>query len=155
MGWTVRGWNPGWARFSSPAQMGPGAHPASCTMDTGCFPGVKSSWGLTLTPYPFQCHDQERVELYLYCPYGPYGLYRASVPVHGCTLPVVCHRLKLGGQTQYLNVKLSVMWCKKIENVSCGNSRFAVFECNRDFNEKLYLTLWWSVAKFQIMIFKT
>jgi len=29
----------------------------------------------------------ERVELYLYSPYGPYGLYRASVPVKGCTLP--------------------------------------------------------------------
>ena len=25
----------------------------------------------------------ERVELYLYCPNGPYGLYRASVPVQG------------------------------------------------------------------------
>jgi len=27
----------------------------------------------------------ERVDLYLYSPYGPYGLYRASVPVRGCT----------------------------------------------------------------------
>jgi hypothetical protein len=27
------------------------------------------------------------VELYLYSPYGPYSLYRASVPVQGCTLP--------------------------------------------------------------------
>ena len=26
------------------------------------------------------------VELYLYSPYGPYGLYRASVSVQGCTL---------------------------------------------------------------------
>jgi hypothetical protein len=26
------------------------------------------------------------VELYLYSPYGPYGLYRGSVPVQGCTL---------------------------------------------------------------------
>ena len=25
----------------------------------------------------------ERVELYLYSPYGPYGLYRASLPVQG------------------------------------------------------------------------
>ena len=36
--WTVRGSNPGWgggARFSSPVQTGPGAHPASCTMGTG------------------------------------------------------------------------------------------------------------------------
>jgi hypothetical protein len=30
----------------------------------------------------------ERVELYLYSPYGPYGLYRASVPVQGRTLPL-------------------------------------------------------------------
>jgi hypothetical protein len=27
-------------------------------------------------------------ELYLYSPYGLYGLYRASVPVQGCTLPL-------------------------------------------------------------------
>ena len=30
----------------------------------------------------------ERVELYLYSPYGPYDLYSASVPVQGCTLPL-------------------------------------------------------------------
>jgi len=29
-----------------------------------------------------------RVELYLYYPYWPYDLYRASVPVKGCTLPL-------------------------------------------------------------------
>jgi len=27
------------ARFSTPVQTGPGAHPASCTMGTGSFPG--------------------------------------------------------------------------------------------------------------------
>ena len=31
----------------------------------------------------------ERVELYLYSRYGPYVLYRASVPVQGCTLPLL------------------------------------------------------------------
>jgi hypothetical protein len=31
------------ARFSAPVQTGPGAHPASCKMRTGSFPGVKSS----------------------------------------------------------------------------------------------------------------
>jgi hypothetical protein len=35
--WTVRGSNPGGARFSANLQTGPGAHPASCTMDTGSF----------------------------------------------------------------------------------------------------------------------
>jgi hypothetical protein len=29
------------ARFFAHVQTGPGAHPASCTMDTGSFPGVK------------------------------------------------------------------------------------------------------------------
>jgi hypothetical protein len=33
----------------------------------------------------------ERVELYLYSPYGPYGLYRTSVPVQGRTLPLFLH----------------------------------------------------------------
>jgi len=40
------------ARFSAPVQTGPGAHPASCTMGTGSFPGVKSSRGVMLTPHP-------------------------------------------------------------------------------------------------------
>ena len=35
------------------------------------------------------------VELYLYSPYGPYGLYRASVPVQGCTLPLPLHKVSL------------------------------------------------------------
>jgi len=76
------------ARFSASVQTGPGAHPASCTMGTGSFPGVKTGRGVTLTPHPLLvCCSQERVELYLYTPCGPYGLYSASVPVQGCTLP--------------------------------------------------------------------
>ena len=39
------------ARFSAPVQTGPGAHPASCTMDTGSLPRVKSGRGVTLTPH--------------------------------------------------------------------------------------------------------
>ena len=38
-------------RFSAPVQTGPGAHPTSCTMRTGSFPGVKSGRGVTLTPH--------------------------------------------------------------------------------------------------------
>ena len=35
------------ARFSAPVHTGPGAHPASCTMGTGSFPGVEAAgaWG--------------------------------------------------------------------------------------------------------------
>ena len=37
----VRGSNPGGSRFSGSAQIGPGTHPASYTVGTGSFPGVK------------------------------------------------------------------------------------------------------------------
>jgi len=35
---------------------------------------------------PVQSLSACTVELYLYSPYGLYSLYRASVPVQGCTL---------------------------------------------------------------------
>jgi len=37
--------------------------------------------GVTLITHPLLVLGQERVELYLYSPYWPYGLYRTSVPV--------------------------------------------------------------------------
>jgi hypothetical protein len=40
------------ARFSTLVQNGPRAHPASCTLGTGSFPGVKSGQGVKLTPHP-------------------------------------------------------------------------------------------------------
>jgi hypothetical protein len=40
------------ARYSAPVQTGPGAHPASYTMGTGSFPGVKRPWrGVDHPPY--------------------------------------------------------------------------------------------------------
>ena len=66
--------------FSAPVQTGPEAHPASCTMGTRSFPEVKSGRGVTLTSSPpSSAVGHDRVELYLYSPYVPYGLYRASV----------------------------------------------------------------------------
>jgi len=38
---------------------------------------------VTLTPHPLLM--PRSLELFLYSAYGPYGLYRASVPVQGCT----------------------------------------------------------------------
>jgi len=50
MGWMVQGSDPG-GRISEPIQTTPGAHPASCTVGTGTFPGVK--WqGMALTTHP-------------------------------------------------------------------------------------------------------
>jgi len=61
----------GGARFSAPVQTGPGTHPASFTMGTWSFPGVKR-------PGPSFDHSllsnakvKERVKLYIYSPSGP------------------------------------------------------------------------------------
>jgi len=98
------------ARFSAPVQTGPGAHPASCTMGTGSFPGVKIGRGVTLTPHPLlvpwswkgraipllplwavrlvrSVSACTRVQFTLpQCLYKV-ALYLSSVPVQGCTLP--------------------------------------------------------------------
>ena len=39
------------ARFHAPVQTGPGAHPASCTVGTGSFRGVKYGRGVVLTTH--------------------------------------------------------------------------------------------------------
>jgi hypothetical protein len=46
------------------------------------FPGGKERPGRDAYPVPrSSAVGHERVDIYLYSPYGPYGLYRASVPV--------------------------------------------------------------------------
>ena len=74
------------ARYSAPVQTGPGAHPASCTMGTGFFSGVKYGRCLTLTPHSLLVPCSWKSRAIPLCPYGPYGLYRATVPVQGSTL---------------------------------------------------------------------
>jgi len=70
------------ARFSAPVQTHPVAHSSSCTMSTGVFLRGKEWPGRDADPSPpSSAVGHERVELYLYSPYGPYGLYRTSVPV--------------------------------------------------------------------------
>jgi len=51
------------------------------------FPEGKERPGRDTDPSPpSSAVGHERAELYLYSLYGPYGLYRASVLVQGCTL---------------------------------------------------------------------
>ena len=72
-----------WGRDFLPVQTGPGAHPASCKMGIGSFPGVKCGRGLLLTTHPFQCRGHVRVELHR-CPLS--GPHRAC---NGITLPFI------------------------------------------------------------------
>ena len=61
----------GGARFSAPVQTGPGAHPASYTMGTGSFPGVKRSGRGVENSIPSSVEVKERVGLCLYSRSGP------------------------------------------------------------------------------------
>ena len=58
------------ARFAVPVHTGPGAHPASYTMGTGSFLGLKRP-ERGVTTNPSSAEVKERVELYLYSPSGP------------------------------------------------------------------------------------
>ena len=60
------------------------------------FPGGIERLGRDADPSPpSSAVGHERVELYLYSLYGPYCLYRASVPVQRCTLPLFYGRWRL------------------------------------------------------------
>ena len=50
----------GGAKFPAPVQTGPGAHPASCTMGTGSFPGVKWLGSSADHPPPSSAEVKER-----------------------------------------------------------------------------------------------
>jgi hypothetical protein len=66
----------GGPRFSAPVQTGPGAHPASYTIVTGSFPGVKRPGRGVDHPSPSRADVKERVELYTSTtPVGLHGLF--------------------------------------------------------------------------------
>jgi hypothetical protein len=68
-------------RFSAPVQTGRGAHPASYTMGTGSFPGVKRP-GRGVDHIPSSAEVKERIGRYLYSPSRP------SWPVLGLISPL-------------------------------------------------------------------
>ena len=87
------------ARFSSPVQTGPEAHPPSCTMGTGSFPGVKSGRGVTLTSQPFLVPLVLKEQSY------------SSTPLIGrtaCTEPQCLHKGYLYLYLFYRHVSISI-----------------------------------------------
>jgi hypothetical protein len=69
------------ARFSAPVQTGSGAHPASHTMGTGSLPRVKRPGRGVDHPPPSSAEVKERVELYLYSPFGSLWPFLAVVTI--------------------------------------------------------------------------
>ena len=64
-----------------PVQTGPGAHPSSCTMGTGSFPGVKSGQGMLLTTHPLLVQRSWKSRAIPLPPSGPH------LTCNGITLP--------------------------------------------------------------------
>jgi len=89
-GWTVRGSNPDGGKIFRTSPDRPWVPPILLYNGYRVFPGGKERPGRDADPSPpSSTVGHEKVELYLYSPYGPYGLYRASVPVQECTLPTL------------------------------------------------------------------
>jgi len=90
MGRTVWGSNPGGGEIFRTCPDWPWGPPSLLYNGYRVYPGGREQPGYDTYPSPPSRAGYERVELYLYSPYGPYGLYRPSVPVQGWTLPYVC-----------------------------------------------------------------
>ena len=79
------------ARFSAPVQAGPGAHPASYTLSTGSFLGVKRTRRGVNHPPPSSVEVKVSVELYYYLPSGrSWPRLGRSLPLHTHTHIYIC-----------------------------------------------------------------
>jgi len=117
-GWKVRGSIPGeGARFSPPVQTGPRAHPASCTMGAGSFPGLKRLRRGVDHPPLSSTEVKGRVELYLFSPSEPLW------PVLGWTLTLpllfyLCRRnfAKVAPSTVKVERACSIPCCERLRD---------------------------------------
>jgi hypothetical protein len=114
-------------RFYAPVQTSPGAHPASCTMGTRSFPGVKRPGHGIDHPPPSSAEVKERVELYLNSPSGP------SWPILGWNLSLPSPTI------QQIIVKWNVYTCRNRELI-----------CERD-EERLRLKACVQTAKLVVV----
>ena len=72
-----------WGRDFSPVQTGPGAHPASCKMGTGSFPGEKCGRGMLPTAHPLLVPRSWKITaIPLPTPWATPGLYGNNLPFH-------------------------------------------------------------------------
>jgi hypothetical protein len=96
-------------------------------MDTGCFPGAKSGLGVTLTPQSLLLPWSWKSRAIPLLPYGPYALYRTSVPVQEWPLPLGLLVSFEMSETDFLNT-----WCFKLQEInwdkliSCKQSLFVL-----------------------------
>jgi hypothetical protein len=101
MGWTVRGSNPGGARFSAPVQTYPG--PASYTLGTGSFPGAKQQGRGADHPPQSSADVKERIQLIpLFHLWAFVACYRVNYIPLSLPLPSLLYGTSLGFRFLFL-----------------------------------------------------
>ena len=140
-GRAVRGSNPGEGEIFHICPDRPWGPPSLLYNGYLVFLGGKERPGRDADPSPpSSAVGHERVELYLYSPCGSYGLYRASVSVQRCTLPlplplpyrshrpVTSKKLSLGGGS--LKTRKLRLNCNPSRSVKSGSRHTAVTDCS-------------------------
>jgi len=101
-GWTVQGSNPGRSRFFALVQIGPWAHPSSCTKVTWSFPGVKPPGRGVDHPPPSSAEVKEKVELNIHSPSGPSWLVVGRNLHFPCNCAIYMNLISTFAQCFYL-----------------------------------------------------
>jgi hypothetical protein len=107
------------------------AHPASYTMDTRSFPGVKWLGRVVHHPPPSSAEVKERVELYFYSPSVP------LLQVIGCTL-----RLNHGAEVFVLFY--FVKYLVVLQLVKKLRASYGTWICHTVFGRACHQTLFWA-----------
>jgi hypothetical protein len=116
------------ARFFAPVQTGPGAHPDSCTMDTGSIPAVKRTERGADNTTSFWRRGLEREAVYLYSNCRPHR------PVIGSPLPVLIKTVLCIVNALFDNLKYYPILIKIVHGIPIGTVQLAVkrYVCRPD-----------------------
>jgi len=88
---TVRGSNPGGGEIFRTRPDWPWGPTSLLYNGYQVLPGGKQRTGRDADPHPLLVPRSRKGKAITLFPHVPYGLYRASVPVQGCTLPLALH----------------------------------------------------------------
>ena len=129
------GWMSGiesrWRRDFPLVQTGPGAHPASCKMGTGSFPGVKCGWGVLLTVHPLLVPRSWKSRSWFYPHFGPHRDYN--------TLPFYCISFENKPKIYETSPRLLASFKEVHEKMLKGITKM-YYDLSSQITEEVYMT---------------
>jgi len=115
--------------------------------------GTATGW--TIRGLTSSAVGHERVELYLYSHYVPYGLYRASVPVQGWPLPLPFLLLYTHTGVLFPCVK-HPPFSKPTIPAYCNEKSCVIYSCRNVWRILMngQLCVWWATLMFCALVFR-